>query len=446
MTHHTPPRIRSAGLAALAGAADALAAAARRANTNWDRHRGTGQDREERLRELEQLVHSRELVLEAVVGQLGALARGEQSPPWPEATDDAVADAAVAAARAIVGELRDREAGLVSAFVSLAQRWQTTAHKMEHLAHQVLRRDPDNAQTLQDYYSISHAAATQARASQTLTVLAGRYPGRQWPQPQPLAKVVQHASARIVDYPRVQVTSNPDVAVTETLAEQLIHLLAELLDNATRYSPPSTPVTVTFDKVDAGWAITVHDDGHGLDAERLAWAQDRLSRRVPVGLHELGEPPRTGFAVVAEIARKHGFLVRLDGTANGGVRAVTTVPQHVLVPIDPGVDVPVTPAPRQPARTPPPAPATPVKHRGLEDRLTPTAPAGEKTPGGLPIRVPQRQAPDTPPRRPAPPLAPAPDPAAEATFMTAFVQGSLDEPGPQMAGDAPATTDSEEPR
>ncbi|MEV6639706.1 ATP-binding protein [Amycolatopsis sp. NPDC051371] len=447
MTHHTPARLRTVGLNALATAGDALANAARRANTNWDRHHGADQGREELLRELEQLAHSREVALNTVVGQLDAVNRGTEPPLWPEATGDHVADAAVAAVRVLVEERRDREAGLVSAFVSLAQRWQTTANKMEHLANQILRRYPDDPAALHDYYGISHAAATQARASQSLTVLAGKYPGRQWPQPQPLSKVVQHACARIVDYPRVQVASNPDIAVINTHAEQLIHLLAELLDNATRYSPPATTVTVTFDAVDAGWAITVHDDGHGLDAERLPWAQNRVSGHVPVGLHELGEPPQTGLAVVGTIARRHEFLVRLDSTANGGVRAVTTVPQHMLVPVDSDGDLPVTPAPRQPTPTKPPEQATSGRHReGLETRLAPPASTGAHTPGGLPIRVPQRQPAGTSASSSAPQPAPAPDPAAEGTFMADFVQGSLPVPEPETASNAPATTDSEEPR
>ncbi|MFI5593626.1 sensor histidine kinase [Amycolatopsis sp. NPDC051758] len=432
----------------MATAGDALAKAARRANANWDRHHGTDESREELLRELEQLADNREVALKTIVGQLDAVNRGAEPPLLPETTGDDVVDAALAAVRVLVDEMRDREAGLVSAFVSLAQRWQTTAHKMEHLAHRVLQRYPDDPDALRDYYDISHGAATHARASQTLTVLAGKYPGRQWPEPQPLAKVVQHACARIVDYPRVQVTGNPDVAVINTLAEQLIHLLAELLDNATRYSPPKAPVIVTFDEVDTGWAITVHDDGHHLDAERLSWAQERVSGRDPVGLHELGEPPQTGLAVVGTFARRHKFLVRLDSTANGGVRAVTTVPHHMLVPVAAGLDAPVTPAPRQPTPTEPPASDTSGKHRGgLEARLAPPALEGGHTPGGLPIRVPQRQAPPTRPSTPASPPAPAPDPTAEGQFMAEFVhQGTLPDPSPHTANEAPATTDSEDAR
>ncbi len=444
MTHDTPARLRTASLNALATVGDVLADAARRANTNWDRRRGADHGRDELLRELEQLADDREAALNTAVGLLDAVNRGVEPPPVPAATGDDVADAVVAAVRVLLEERRDREAGLVSAFVSLAQRWQTTANKMEHLADQVLRRYPDDPDTLRDYYSISHAAATQARASQSLTVLAGRFPGRQWPQPQPLAKVVQHACARIVDYPRVQVTGNPDVAVINTLTEQLIHVLAELLDNATRYSPPATTVTVTFEEVDAGWAITVHDDGHGLDAERLPWAQDRVSGRVPVGLHELGEPPQTGLAVVGALARRHEFLVRLDSTANGGVRAVTTVPQHMLVAVAAGVDLPVTPAPRQPNPAQPPAAATSGKHReGLETRLAPAAHSGGQTAGGLPIRVPHRELAGSPTSTPAPQPAPAPDPAGEGKFMVDFVRGSLLDPASHTAIEAPAETDSE---
>ncbi|MFI5591220.1 ATP-binding protein [Amycolatopsis sp. NPDC051758] len=443
MTHQTPARLRAVGLNALATAGDVLANAARRANTNLDRRRDADQGRDEMLRALQQLADDREVALNTVVGQLDAMNRGVEPPPVPVSTGDAVTDAAVAAVRVLVEQRRDREAGLVSAFVSLAQRWQTAANKMEHLADQILLRHPDDPDALRDYYSISHAAATQARASQSLTVLAERFPGRQWPQPQALAKVVQHACARIVDYPRVQVMGNPDVAVINTLAEQLIHLLAELLDNATRYSPPATTVTVTFEAVDAGWAITVHDDGNGLDAELLPWAQDRVSGRVPVSLHDLGEPPQTGLAVVGALARRHEFLVRLDSTANGGVRAVTTVPGHMLVPVAAGVEAPVTPAPRQPGPTEPPA--TSGKHReGLESRLAPAAPSGGLTAGGLPIRVPQGEPAGTRTNTRTPQPAAAPDPAAEGKFMAEFVhQGTLSDPTAHTDSEASAETESE---
>ncbi|MEU0529152.1 sensor histidine kinase [Amycolatopsis tolypomycina] len=446
MTHQTPSRLGAATFNALATAGDALASAARRASSKWEPHSSTHDACDELRSELELLAHHREVALNTILAQFDAVSRGMEPPPPPEATGDDVADAAVAKVTVLVDKMRDREAGLVSPVVSLAQRWQTAAHEMEHVAHQILRRRSDDADTLQDYYRISHAAAKQARASQSLTVLAGRYPGRQWPQPQSLAKVVQHASARIIDYARVEVTGDPNVAVINTLAEQLIHLLAELLDNATRYSPPKAPVTVTFDKVDAGWAITVHDDGSGLDPERLTWAQDRVSGRVPADLHNLGEPPQTGLAVVGELARRHEFLVRLDGTANGGVRAMTTVPHHMLVPVAADVDAPVTPAPRQPAPAEPPATANSGRHRGgLETRLAPPAPAGGQTPSGLPIRVPQPQTQPPRPSTSAPPPAPAPDPTAEGRFMADFVHGSL-EPTPDTAGAAPVPTDREEAR
>jgi signal transduction histidine kinase len=447
MTQPTPTGIRSASLKLVASAAETIATAAR---ANIDRNRHRGHDHDELQREVEklqhqveQLTHGRELALTAVAGQLEALSRGKQPPAWSEATDESALDAAAADVVRLVGTLQDREAGIVSAFVSLAQRWQTEAQKIEDLALKILKRHEDDPAALQDYFSISHAAATQARAAQSLVVLADKRTARQFPEPQPLDKVVQHASAYIVDYPRVQVEGHPGVAVISVLAEQLIHLIAELLSNATREAPPSTPVTVTFDKVDVGWAITIHDDGPGL-GDRLQWAQDRVSGQQRVGLHELGAIPATGLAVVGEYCRKHKFRVHLDSTANGGVRAVVTVPQHLLVPVTPSPNVPVPPAPRQPPTTTPPEPVTSGKHRDPSPRATPT---GGKTPGGLPIRVPQGPMPGNRPDTPsAPPPAAAPDPAAEGDLMNAILRGSLSGPATTTASDAPTTTNREESR
>ncbi|WP_410570443.1 ATP-binding protein [Amycolatopsis sp. cmx-4-61] len=428
----------------MASAADALAAAARRASTSRDRHQAHDQERDELLRKLQQLVHNRNVALQTVTDQLGALTRGEQPAPWLEATGDEVVDTAAAAVSRLVAQLQDREAGIVSAFVSLAQRWQTEAQKIEDLALKILKRHEDDADALEDYFSISHAAATQARAAQSLVVLADKRTARQFPEPQPLDKVVQHASAYIVDYERVQVEGNPGVAVISVLAEQLIHLVAELLANATRESPPSTLVTVTFDKVDVGWAITVHDDGPGL-GDRLQWAQDRVSGQQRVGLHELGAIPETGLAVVGVYCQKHKFRVHLDSTANGGVRAVITVPHHLLVPVAPNPEVPVPLAPREPPPTTgPPEPASPGKHR---DPLPGVIPTGGTTPGGLPIRVPQGPTQGNPPNTPSAPLpASPPDPVAEGDLMKAVVRGSLTDPATTTTSDALTTTDGEEER
>ncbi|MCR6488337.1 ATP-binding protein [Amycolatopsis sp. OK19-0408] len=431
----------------MASAAETIATAAR-ANIDRNWHRGHDHDELQHevvqlRRQIEQLAHGRELALTAVAGQLEALFRGEQPPAWSEAKDEGTVDSAAADVVRLVGMLQDREAGIVSSVVSLAQRWQTEAQKIEDLALTILKRHEDDADALQDYFSISHAAATQARAAQSLVVLAGKRTARQFAEPQPLDKVVQHASAYIVDYQRVQVEGTPGVAVISVLAEQLIHLIAELLANATREAPPSTPVTVTFEKVDVGWAITIHDDGPGL-GDRLRWAQDRVSGQRRVGLHELGAIPETGLAVVGAYCQKHKFRVHLDSTANGGVRAVITVPQHLLVPVVASPDLPVPPAPRQPPLTSAPSePAAPGKHRDLGPEAIPT---GGTTRGGLPIRVPQVPIPGNSPTTPtAPPHASAPDPAAEGDLMKAIVRGSLADPA-TTTSDAPTTIDGEEPR
>jgi signal transduction histidine kinase len=438
MTDKTPTRLRTTGFALVAKGAEVVAAAARRASKDWH------EERDELLATVEQLRGGRERVLDAIAAQLDALTRGEQPPPWAEAADDGVVDAAVDVVLKLVGRLQDREAAIVGAFVSLAQRWQTAASEIEHDAKQILQRYSDDEAALRDYYRIAHRAATQARSARTLTVLAGRRPARQFPEPQPLATVVQHAAAQIIDYTRVQVVGNPDIAVINILAEQLIHLIAELLANATRSAPPSTPVVVTFSEVDTGWAISVTDNGHGL-TDRLQWAQDRVSGTNRVGLHELGgEMPETGLALVGEYARQHGFLVRLHSTENGGIHAVTTVPKHLLVPVTPHEQLPVTPAPRQP--TPTTAPAQPPvqgTRRGTRPpELTFAPPAGGQTPHGLPIRVPRE--PSTSPRTSARQPAPPPDPGAEEIFMNDFVAGSLPTDEPAKPSGPPATTEIED--
>jgi hypothetical protein len=388
-----------------------------------------------------------------VLDQLAALSRGDEPPPWPTWPADHPVDPAVAAVPQLVAELQDREAGIVSTILSLAQRWQNTAHDIQRLVDTVVAQHPDNPDLLQACNSIRHAAAQQAHRVQSVVILAGGYTGQQWPNPLPLAEVALAAAGRIEDYTRVKVVGGLDMAVDPAIVEELIHIIAAFLVNATRSSSPDTEVVVTTTQVDDGWAIVVTDEGTGLEGTRLTRAQGRVSGRDPVGLHQLGAPPETGLAVIGELTRRpgYGFRTELGSAENGGVRAMTVVPHHLLSPVEHDIALPLTPSQRTPCEPDAPASAPPGLHRRTvpETHISGSLAAdedtsGEYTSGGLPKRT--RRPPQ--PESAAPPVpdpVPLPDPGAVGAALAGFVD-SARIPSASVHTEAPVTTKPEEPR
>ncbi|MEU0733414.1 sensor histidine kinase, partial [Streptomyces lavendulocolor] len=176
-----------------------------------------------------------------------------------------------------------------------------------------------------------HGTALIGRLADSIAVLGGARPGRQWNRAVPLYSVLRGAMSRIIDYQRVELHSVSEVAVVGPAVEPLIHALAELLDNATRYSPPQTRVHLTAVDVNAGIAIEIEDGGVSMSEE----ARDRAERMLRqaqqgIDLNDLGETPRLGLAVVGRLSQAYDFQVSLRPSAYGGVRAVLVVPQELI--------------------------------------------------------------------------------------------------------------------
>ena len=179
------------------------------------------------------------------------------------------------------------------------------------------------------------AAAQQARNAQTLAALCGEWPGQQWHESLPIADVVRGAAGRITAYQRVEVSGDPAVAVSARVVEPLIHLVAELLSNATQSSPPTTQVLVTLRQVQRGAVIEIDDGGVGLDDKRLEQVREIASGRRMVGIADLGEIPQTGLPVVGAYVRRHGFRVDITESVYGGLRAIVLVPTELTEAVAP---------------------------------------------------------------------------------------------------------------
>ncbi|NYI77888.1 ATP-binding protein [Nocardioides panzhihuensis] len=244
---------------------------------------------------------------------------------------------------------RGGEAGMRVAVLSLSRKVQASAHRIQEESTRMVARFPAEPDVLEAGMRVDHAAAQQARLAQSIATLCGEQPGQHWRDPLPIADVVRGAAGRITAYRRVRVEGDPPVAVQGAYVEPLIHLVAELLANATQSSPPATEVLVTIRSVRRGAALEIDDAGVGMDETNLAWMREIASGTRQVRLHNLGEIPQTGLAVVGTYVRRHGFRVDLTESVHGGLRVAVLVPEAMIAPMS--ADIPEQVAPPTPAPT-----------------------------------------------------------------------------------------------
>lgn len=236
--------------------------------------------------------------------------------------------------RAILDIVDDEEAMRESAqrsFVNIARRVQSLVHQQASELREMEEHHGRNPDVFDDLLRIDHGTALIGRLADSVAVLGKARPGRQWPRPVPLFSVLRGAMSRILEYQRVDLHSIAKVAIVGTAVEPLIHACAELLDNATRYSPPQTRVHVTAVEVQTGIAIEIEDGGVSLSEEARTRAERMLAQaQAGIDLNDLGESPRLGMAVVGRLCQMYNLQVSLRQSAYGGVRAVLVVPRDVV--------------------------------------------------------------------------------------------------------------------
>ncbi|MGW1175505.1 ATP-binding protein [Kitasatospora sp. NPDC002543] len=327
---------------------------------------------------------------------------------------------------AAVQQEHEHTASTQRAFLSVARRILVMAHDQQALLDEMERTHDDPA-LLEGLLKADHAAAQQARLAQTLAVLCGARAGRHWPEPVSLEDVVRGAQSRILPFQRVVVRSRTETAVVGAAAEALIHAIAELLDNATRYSPPSTQVFVTLMPVHNGAVIEIDDGGVGMPEQAVAKAAAALAGGSTLEVSRLGEVPQLGLAAVGRLAEQYGFRVTLSSAPSpyGGVRVVLLLPNALLTeplpPTVPGL------GPDDRAFSPGPRPASPAGHPLVETPPPGRHAATGDTPPPLPRRSHRRGRTGRPAQHAAPPPPPAPPyrSARDAqAFMAMFQAGT----------------------
>ncbi|WEO98657.1 nitrate- and nitrite sensing domain-containing protein [Streptomyces sp. FXJ1.172] len=217
-------------------------------------------------------------------------------------------------------------AGVSEVFVNLARRSQVLLHKQLTLLDTMERRTEDTDE-LADLFRLDHLTTRMRRHAEGLVILSGAAPSRQWRRPVQLMDVVRAAVAEVEDYERIEVRRLPRVAVTGPAVADLTHLVAELLENATVFSPPHTAVQVLGERVANGFTLEIHDRGLGMTAEALLDANLRLAETPEF---ELSDTDRLGLFVVSRLAQRQNVRVSLQPSPYGGTTAVVFLPDALL--------------------------------------------------------------------------------------------------------------------
>ncbi|MFJ8806906.1 sensor histidine kinase [Streptomyces sp. NPDC102490] len=361
-----------------------------------------------------------------------ALRRGEAPPPRtprggpPDDADDLellAADLSRAHDGAVIAVVRaaqlSSQAGSeqkLEVFVNLARRLQSLVHReisiLDELENEI--EDPD---LLKGLFHVDHLATRIRRHAENLAVLGGAVSRRQWSNPVDMTEVLRSAIAEVEQYSRVRLVPPIDGTLRGHAVADVIHLLAELVENATLFSAPQTQVLMRANLVTSGLAVEVEDRGLGMPVGEQSRMNALLADPDQVNVARLLADGRIGLFVVSQLAKRHGITVRLQTNIYGGVQAVLVVPQ-ALLGTEPGALPGGAARPAEVAGGEPvPVPPSRQQPRAVAPAMPPTVPDAPAPPSPAP-------APPVP--VPAPPV-PVPAPAAPGP---AQARGADGEPVP----------------
>ena len=233
------------------------------------------------------------------------------------------------AVQSAVDEARLRR-GISDVFRNLAGRSQSLLHRQLTLLDGMERRatEPDE---LEDLFRIDHLTTRMRRHAEGLIILSGEAPARGWRQPVPLVDVLRAAVAEVEDYTRIRVLCRTSAAVAGHAVADVIHLIAELAENATVFSPPNTPVRIQGDVVGKGFAVEIEDRGLGISATRLEEINANLANPPQF---DLSGSDRLGLFIAGQLAQRHDITITLRPSVYGGTTAIVLIPTTLVVEED----------------------------------------------------------------------------------------------------------------
>ncbi|WP_445396338.1 nitrate- and nitrite sensing domain-containing protein [Streptomyces sp. LE64] len=318
-------------------------------------------------------------------------------------------------------------------FTNLSRRSQGLIQRQLSLISELESREADPDQ-LSSLFKLDHLATRMRRNGENLLVLAGEEPGRRWTRPVPLVDVLRAAASEVEQYERIELSSVPGSEVAGRVVNDLVHLLAELLENATSFSSPQTKVKVTGHALPDGRVlIEIHDTGIGLSPEDLAAINERLASPPTV---DVSVSRRMGLFVVGRLSQRHGIRIQLRPSDSGGTTALVMLPVDVAQsgkrpPVGkPGA--PGAPTVGPPGGVPSAAQAAAGAAAARQNRPGGRPAPGPQGPGGPGATPPVRQ-----PGRPAPAGTGAFAPGAQGLQSTGAGQRGGRPPGGAPTAGAP---------
>src|ERR1700722_892128 len=242
-------------------------------------------------------------------------------------------------ARTAIGAAVDEVAtrrGVNDVFRNLARRNQSLLTRQLELLDAMERRvhDPEE---LADLFRVDHLTTRMRRHAEGLLIVAGGNSGRVWREPVPIVDVMRAAVAEIEDYTRIRVTARSGASVAGHAVADIIHLLAELVENATTFSPANTPVRIESDNVAKGLIVEIEDRGLGMSEEQISQINSKL---IDPPLLDLSGSEQLGLFIAGQLAARHDVKITMRGSAYGGITAVVLIPTTLV--IDAGYDEPPT--------------------------------------------------------------------------------------------------------
>ncbi|MET8158070.1 nitrate- and nitrite sensing domain-containing protein [Sphaerisporangium sp. NPDC005289] len=212
-------------------------------------------------------------------------------------------------------------------FVNLSRRSQTLVERQLSLIEGLEQGEEDETR-LGNLFKLDHLATRMRRNSENLLVLAGQETARKWSDPVPLVDVCRASLSEVEGYERVDVRVQSATAVTGQAVNDVVHLIAELVENAVSFSPRETKVVITSNRVDGGGVmVSVSDTGIGMTAEEAAEANWRLANPPVV---DVSVSRRMGLFVVGRLALRHNIKVQLRQQDGGGLTAMVMIPESLL--------------------------------------------------------------------------------------------------------------------
>ena len=256
-----------------------------------------------------------------------------QAPPNTATSDEvrqvgeAFATVQQTAVEAAVGQAKLRQ-GISHIFRNLARRSQSLLHRQLTLLDAMERRARD-PQELDDLFRVDHLATRMRRHAESLIILSGEAPARGWRNPVPLVDVLRAAVAEVEDYTRIKVSATTQASLAGPAVGDVIHMIAELAENATIYSPPQTPVSITGSVVGQGFAVEIEDRGLGMGTAH----RDEINAQLEnPPAFDLSGSDQLGLFVAGQLAKRQNIRISLRSSAYGGTTAIVLIPRSLVVP------------------------------------------------------------------------------------------------------------------